>query len=99
MSDAIPSLRGPEYLLPGDAWVFARARFGHLVEADLRRVSEPNRSFAQRLFKASIEERDELWNDHLQTLDDTEADAWIEAVAAINPDDPAPEDESWGQPM
>ena len=82
-----------------DAWVFARARSGHLVEADLRRVSEPNRSVARRLFKASIQERDEFWNDHLQTLDDTEADAWIEVVAAINPDDPAPEDESWGQPL
>jgi hypothetical protein len=99
MSDAIPSLRGSGHLPPGDAWAVARARTGLLVEADLRQVSEPNRSFVQRLFKASIEERDQLWNDHLQTLDGTKADAWIEAAVAINPDDPAPEDESWGQPL
>ncbi len=24
---------------------------------------------------------------------------WIEAVAAVNPDGPAPEDDGWGQPL
>ena len=99
MSEPLLSPRGLVPLPSSDAWAIARARSGHLVEADLRRVSEPNRPFVQRLLKAPFEERDQLWNEHLQTLDGDTGDDWIEAVAAINPDDPAPEDENWGQPL
>ena len=40
-----------------------------------------------------------IWNEHIATLVEAEANAWIEATAAVDPSDPPPEDDSWGQPL
>ena len=86
-------------LLPCDAWVFAKALAGQDVEAETNRVSVPNRPLAKRVAVSPIEGRGQVWNNHLAMLSEVVAEAWIEAVVAINPDDPAPEDETWGQPL
>ena len=91
--DSRPAL--PDY----DAWFLARTRTGHALDGLAGRVSEPNRPLAGRLADAPAEDRAKLWDDHIATLPDGVVDAWIEAVAAANPDDPPPEDELWGQPL
>jgi hypothetical protein len=58
---------------------------------------EPNRPLAKRLTDSPAGDRAKLWEDHLATLSKDAADAWIEAVAAANPDDPPPDD--WGHPL
>ncbi len=84
---------------PYDAWVFAKARAGHPINGEARRVSGTHRELARRLAEADVEDRDRAWDAHLSTLSEAEAGAWIEAVAAVNPDGPAPEDDGWGQPL
>ncbi len=84
---------------PYDVWVFAKARAGHPINGEARRVSGTHRELAQRLAEADVEDRDRAWDAHLCTLPEAEAGAWIEAVAAVNPDGPAPEDDGWGQPL
>jgi Protein of unknown function (DUF3987) len=90
----------PANLHPFDAWVLGLALAGQIVGNHALNVSLPNRQLAIRLTNASVEERKQIWDDHLDTLDPEEADAWIEAVAAVNPNESAPaEDDSWGQPF
>ncbi len=84
---------------PYDAWVFAKSLAGHHVNGEVQRVSGAHRELARRLAEADVEDRDRAWDAHLCTLPEAEAGAWIEAVAAVNPDGPAPEDDGWGQPL
>ena len=81
-----------------DAWVLARALAGHAVNGELSKVSMANRSIAERLATAAIAERKAVWDEHIASFDDSEADVLIEAVATVGPDDPEPEDDSWGHP-
>ncbi len=82
-----------------DAWFFAKAIAGHTLVVEDRLISASNRSLARRMAETPAEGREQLWDEHLSTLAEPEAEAWTEAVAAVNPSDPPPEDETWGQPL
>lgn len=77
-----------------DAWVFARLRAERdpelAIDPDDRRTSDANRELVRRMAVASIEERRNVWFDHLDELPQHELIIWTEAVCAANPDDPAP---------
>ena len=51
---------------------------------------EPDRPLAERFSDAPGESRSILWDGHLASLGGAEAGAWIEAVAAVSPNDPRP---------
>jgi Protein of unknown function (DUF3987) len=86
-------------LSPRDAWFFAKALVELALEPEDRLISRPNRTLARLLAETPADGRKQIWEEHLSTLPESEADAWIEAVTAINPADPPPEDDTWRQPL
>lgn len=86
-------------LPPRDAWFFAKARAGHVLEPDDRLISTSNRPLARLMAETSVEGREQVWDEHLSNLPEPIATAWVEAVIAFNPADPPPEDNTWGQPL
>src|SRR5262245_42124750 len=84
---------------PVDAWFFAKALAGYAFDPEDRRVSLPNRPLIRLMAEAPGAGSKQIWDDHLATLSEPEAGAWIEAVAAVNPDDPPPDADGWGPPL
>ena len=79
----------PEVTHPFDAWVYARLMAGDPVNGELARVSGAGRPLAELLAGLPPGGRRAAWDAHLEGRPD--ADAWIEAVAAADPDGEAPE--------
>ena len=89
MSEATDTL--PDY----DAWVFARLIVGHALNGELAAVSAWNRPLADRLAGLPPDGRRRAWDAHLEDVQD--GDAWIVAVAAVDPEAEAPEVvDGWG---
>jgi hypothetical protein len=99
MSIEVSNVSESAILHPVDAWVIAKALTGHAIEAELPRVSDPSRLLAKRLAESPADGRAKVWEGFTATLTEGEAQAWIDAVAEVSPDDPPPEDDSWGQPL
>jgi len=71
---------------------------GFSLRDEISRASGPIRPLLERLGEASEKNRESIWNEHIADLSDEEADALVQAVAEVNPRDPAPEDDGWSVP-
>jgi hypothetical protein len=89
----------PEALPAYDAWYFARALAGRPLEGLTRGVSPTHRPVAERLAEVPPDGRASAWEGSLAAITEQEAEARTQAIASINPDDPPPEDQTWGQPL
>ena len=99
MSVAKANAREVAGLSSFEAWFFARAHAGHALDPEDRRVSVPNRPFARLMAEGAVDCRRQVWDNHLTTLSEADAEAWIEAVAAADPAGQPPEDDGWGHPL
>ncbi len=75
-------------LRPYDAWTLAKIRAGRIVNSELACVSAEHKDFFTRLAALPAAEQSEAWVAHIEAIADR--DAWVEAVAAADPDAPAP---------
>ena len=81
--------RQPKTLPDYDAWVFARLMFGHDLEGEQALVTASSRPLVDHLAGLPIEGRQAAWDAFVE--DDPHGEAWVEAVAAIDPEAEAPE--------
>lgn len=85
-------------ITPHDARVFAKLRVGHNLNGEADAVSDVFRLVTRRMSKAATEDRDRIWRELLDDLPPEDAEALVKAVAAIDPDAPAPVAEAWDEP-
>lgn len=88
----------PTKLTPFDGWAIARVRAGFAMDGEIGRVSGSLRPLVQRMEEASDEERERIWEEHVEAISEEDAYSLIELVAGVSPGDPAPEDDGWGAP-
>ena len=84
---------------PYDVWLIAQALSGKDTDASDPRISIRNRAVARLIAETPDAGREQAWDELLQNLSVPEASAWIAAVSGVNPADPPPEDDTWGQPL
>jgi hypothetical protein len=83
---------------PLDAWCIARLTAGKTHDQPIGRVSASVRTLVQQLADAPLESRAQVWEDFTSGLPEEVAVDLLSAVVAVNPDDPAPEDDGWETP-
>jgi Protein of unknown function (DUF3987) len=83
---------------PIDCWVVACSLADRSVNGELGRTSEPIRPLLTQIIEAPLNDRGRIWQEYIDGLDERDGEALVEAVASINPDDPAPEAE-WLPPI
>ena len=88
----------PTKLSPFDGWAIARVRAGFAMDGESGRVSVSLRPLVQRMEEASDDERERIWEEHIEAMSEEDANSLIESVAGVSPGDPAPEDDGWGTP-
>lgn len=85
---------------PVDTYAVARLLNGHPLNGIADRVSDPFLALVRDLDAAAVGDRDQILDRSIRgILPDAEVDGFIAAVAAVDPDAPAPRDEPWGPPM
>ncbi len=84
---------------PYDAWLIAQALSDKDIDASDPRISIRNRAVVRLIAETPYAGREQAWDELLQNLSVPEASAWIAAVSGVNPADPSPEDDTWGQPL
>jgi hypothetical protein len=77
-----------------DAWTFSRLQAGKEQPADLASVSPRFQGTARHLARLPLEDRSAALRAALTWLGNSDADAILKALAAANPDGPAPEPEA-----